>query len=439
MNIIRTATLLPDFSKKFQTIDGFGLNINSKYWNSGELKPVVDFLIDDLGATLFRLDHYGRANWMDPDNSRDASVLSRPVYDEIYQTPDFQNALAMSLYLNTKGIEPYITVSGIAPAWMCSEDGKTLKEFDLYAEMTVDYIHWLRRNGVKFTLFGPLNETDFGPPEGPSVHPEAYRLACKAILKKLDERGMQDVRLVVAEQGAYNLDYVKVLLEDNSLRDRIGVIGMHAYSDFHVQDLLNFAEKKDPTIRCWMTEFGDLSQSIEREEQIAWVCAERLFRLLSDGMHGALLWDAFDNYHDHDETWTTFGIIKNAWDTYFPKKRYYALKHIFRFVRPGFKRIAVQSTMPEIQVLAFSDDRVGSVTVVGMNPCNEGVYMDLDLGLYGKGDSLQYLNYDVYRTNTFEDCAKVTSPVIKILDHSKKGFEFTVLPHSIFTVTNVQL
>jgi len=51
-------------SEKYQQIDGFGVNINSKYCDKGRLVPVMDMLIEDLGATLFRVDIYGKSNWI---------------------------------------------------------------------------------------------------------------------------------------------------------------------------------------------------------------------------------------------------------------------------------------------------------------------------------------------------------------------------------------
>src|SRR5688572_11994245 len=53
-------------AERFQTIDGFGTNINPAYWMNGKLKPVLDSLVKDLGSTWLRFDCYGRANWLDP-------------------------------------------------------------------------------------------------------------------------------------------------------------------------------------------------------------------------------------------------------------------------------------------------------------------------------------------------------------------------------------
>src|SRR5262245_34251179 len=48
------ATLNVDGSQQFQTIDGFGVNVNTGWWNNGEVKPAIDMLVDQLGANIFR-------------------------------------------------------------------------------------------------------------------------------------------------------------------------------------------------------------------------------------------------------------------------------------------------------------------------------------------------------------------------------------------------
>ena len=438
MHIVNTATIWIDREKRYQTLDGFGVNINAKYWDGGKLRPVVDCLIDDLGAVLFRVDGYGKANWPDPDSTRGEESLCAENLERIYQTPPFQNMLGLCKYLNERNISPYITVSGVVPAWMCEADGVTLSRFDLFAKMTVHYAAWLRKNGVRFSLFGPLNETDFGPPEGPCVSPECYVAACLAVLDELDRAGMQDVTLVVPEQGGFDLRYLQALLANDRLRSRIAVVGMHMYSEVDVAQAVDYVSAHAPHSRYWMTEFGDLDQNSAKEEQLALTCLRRLFRQLQSGANGALFWDAFDNHHDHDNCFTAYGLMTSGMEVYTPKKRYYALKHIFRYVRPGFQRIAVSSDHPDLELVAFCNPDSDEITVVGINPTNDGVYLDLNLGWFAPGDGLKYLQFEAYRTCAHECCAKVTQPIIKLRNPAGKGFEFTALPHSIFTVTNIR-
>ena len=39
----------------YQTIDGFGANINHRSWTNYDLVPVIDALVDQAGMTLFRV------------------------------------------------------------------------------------------------------------------------------------------------------------------------------------------------------------------------------------------------------------------------------------------------------------------------------------------------------------------------------------------------
>lgn len=49
------ATVTFDGGVTYQTIDGFGANINHRSWNNDELKAMIDALVDQAGMTLFRV------------------------------------------------------------------------------------------------------------------------------------------------------------------------------------------------------------------------------------------------------------------------------------------------------------------------------------------------------------------------------------------------
>lgn len=437
-HIKKLVNIQVDGTKKYQRIDGFGVNINSKYWDNGGLIPVMDLLVNDLGAKIFRLDAYGKSNWIDPENKYDAGILNSGTYEKVYEGSDFKNAAAMGRYLNSVGIEPYMTLSGVVPKWMCGADGKTLEDFGSFAEMAASYVDWARNKaGIKFSLFGPLNETDYGPPEGPYVSPENYVIACEALADALDRRGLKDIKLVVAEQGAYNLDFVNCLIKSEKLKERIAAFGMHAYSDYHCTDLMDKVGNSE-YYECsvWMTEYGDLEQTGEKEWYVAWVSFQRLMRLLEDGMNGALNWDAYDNYHDHDEAWTIYGIIRNARRLYTPKKRYYSAKQVYRFVKPGFQRIAATSAYEAVHVLAFASEDGKDFTIAGMNGSCEDVYLNINVqGLEAIEASRKA---DVYRTTANENCVRTATVNITTRDWPFNGIELVAPAYGIFTATTVK-
>ncbi len=110
-----------------------------------------------------------------------------------------------------------------------------------------------------------------------------------------------------------------------------------------------------------MTEYGDLEQSGEKEWYVGWWMTSRLFDQLENGFNGALVWDAYDNYHDHDETWTIYGLLRTGLRLYTPKKRYYASKQVFRYVLPGFERLEVSSVPSDFKGIGFCQHKANTI------------------------------------------------------------------------------
>lgn len=438
MNSSEVISFRIDLSEAYQRIDGFGVNINSKYWGKGALKHVLDLLIDDLGAVLFRVDVYGKSNWVDPDGTLGPSSLNQENYRRIYKSEVFENGWGMMRYLNERGITPYIAASGIVPPWM-TKDGKTLTEYGYFAEMMYSFLDWAKHmEGIKFSLFGPLNETDIGPPEGPKVEPEEFA----EVIRVLNERfkvGLDDVKFVVPEQASFNTEYVKHLVNDPLLSERIGVISMHMYSNIPVETLRKFVDtvKKSLCGDCsiWMGEYGDLDQTGEMEWYVAWITTHRLFNILEANFNGAIFWDAFDNYHDHDEAWTIYGLLRVGRRLFTPKKRYYATKQVYRFVRPGFVRVAASIENENVRILAFTDDDRKELTIIGMNYSHYPIYLN---GFVEESSTIESKKLSYYRTTEEENCVKVGDLNLKTENYPYDGLFFYVPPRSIFTVTTVK-
>jgi O-glycosyl hydrolase len=427
-----------DIQTMYQQIDGFGVNINSKYFDN-RLLPAMDLLVNDLGATLYRVDIWGKSNWIDPDGSLGKTAAFDPAHLEaVYSGEIFQRGWAMMRWLNQHNIRPYLTASGIVPPWMLGEDGKTLVDFDSFAMMMVSMLSWAKNHEkLDFTLFGPLNETDIGDPEGPTLDPAGCVALCRVLDAQLTQAGLADIRLVLAENAHFNPHYIQALVAEPALRDRVAVFALHDYSDIpaHEYAAITSLVQASPYAQTplWMTEFGDLEQSGEREWFVAWVMFSRLLDQMQAGFRAALVWDAFDNYHDHDEHWTIYGIIRTGLRAYTPKKRFYALRHIYRFVRPGFRRVALECSDPNIRACAFiSADRKQWV-VAGMNSGSTPARVNLILkDLDPNAPSL----VRHYNTSETINCAHLAT----IPDHGGNwpfnGVDALIPPASIFTLTN---
>ena len=358
-----------DLDDPRQPIDGFGVNINPVgHWRDGALRPVLDQLIDDLGATLFRLDPYGMTTWIDPDSTIGPAALNDETYARVYRSAPFRDAWETARYLNARGVEFILNVSGIVPRWMCAADGKTLTDLEAYAELLTSLARWARfEEGLEFRLFGPFNETDLGPPEGPILDPAGVVNASLLLAERLDEAGLGDLRLVVADEGRYGLEYMTPLADEPRLRDVVAVAAMHCYSDIPLAAVPRLLDERELPWRPWLTEYGELDQTGEMEWDAAVSSTRRLLRGLNDGMRAAIVWDAFDNFHEHDDAWTIWGILRYARGRYTPKKRYHAARQVYRFVPPGSQRVHAEAAGIDVafSCAAFRTPD-GGLSVVGL-------------------------------------------------------------------------
>jgi hypothetical protein len=437
----KKADIFLDLTRTYQRIDGFGVNINARYWVDQKLLPAMDLLLDELGATLYRVDIWGKSNWIDPDGEIGPAALAEPHLATIYQSDVFQHAWALMHYLNECGIEPYLTCSGDVPVWMLAEDGKTLQDYESFTEMLVSLIEWAcRTENIHFSLFGPLNETDLGSPEGPLLSPEEYVKVCELLDAKLNQRGLDEIRLVAPEQACVEPGFIQALVQSQRLHRRLGVFSLHNYTDLHEDAYLSVTSAVRNSSyqgrHLWISEFGDLDQTGEREWYVAWTLASRLMDHLAAGFNASLAWDAFDNFHEHDQSWTIYGLLRFGLRTFTPKKRFYALKQVFRFVLPGFERVEAVSDNPDLRVLAFADPERSEMTIVGMNlSAARTYYLNIDSPTIP--ESLRAAKVDYYRTSEQENCALVEHVAVRGTNEPFCGISVQVPPDSIFTLTTV--
>ena len=103
----------------FQTIDGFGVNVNAHSWNNGEVIPALDMLADQMGSTLFRV-VYDMEDWESVNDNADPNVSDWTYFNALYSNASFQELWGTLRHLNQKGIVSGISLSfmGRVPTWM---------------------------------------------------------------------------------------------------------------------------------------------------------------------------------------------------------------------------------------------------------------------------------------------------------------------------------
>ncbi len=469
--LAHTITSVPTINKKltinaaqrFQTIDGFGVNITPAQWRNENLKPTIDSLVDDLGSTLIRFDCYGRADWLDPKMQQPDGSFPEQYLEKVYTSPVFKDAWATFRYFNAKGIEPIFNISGAIDAgWATDHNGKQqrLKNFDAYAEMAVTLLKWAReKEGLKFSLFMPFNETDLGFPEGPRFLDEDCYPAFVAMMEKLKKNGFENLPVVVMDDSSLNPKRLEDILKNEQYAPRVKGFGWHTYGNGGDADSQNgwvdqksnfniFMESTKATAYAnksfWLTEYGDLDQSNEIEFEFAWRSARRLLKSLNDGITGAMAWDAFDNYHVHDSTWARYGLFQTDtihW-TYKSKPRYYAAKHFYKFIRPGFVRVSIDQkkvdhvyanwtdSLKNIYRTAFVSPAADDFTFVGMSMVETNV--SLTIHLAGFPNTINGKKVAYYFTNRDSNCVKKGEALIE-----NNKVTVVIPERSIVTVTTV--
>jgi O-glycosyl hydrolase len=419
-----------DPGKSFQEIEGFGVNFNGPYFRESA-KPMVDMLIDDLGASLFRLDAYGfdLSNWEVVNDNDDPAVMNWDFYNDRYSLPNFETSWAAGRYINSKGGRILLAAIGITPEWMlddkvppprhkvCSNKPKPCKldhlnpaMYEEFAEMLVSMAMYARtRARVDFEYFSPFNETDCYPAEGPRIDPDEMPAVLEAVARRLKKESMGDVRLVAVEQAIVTTDYISPILANAEIMHQIGVFSFHTYGEDSVgPQVERVSRSKYPYTRVWLTEYGDLSdrdKSFENEwKRQSLEASRRALRALNQGASAALFWDAFDNFENCELRPSFYGLMRNDNHSYSPKKRYYAAKQLYHFVRPGAVRIAAAADSPQLMLSAFWDGLAGTLTVVGVK---EGGPNRIQIRI--PGSELIPASWDVYQTTRTLDCRKVGS------------------------------
>jgi O-glycosyl hydrolase len=416
-------TLQP--AERYQFIQGFGVNYTGPYFRDDQ-KPMFDMLIKDLGATMFRVVPYlVYSNWEETNDNDDPNVMNWEYYNDRYSTPIFEATWNGLRFLNSRGIRPVIGIMGPVPDWMlddhwtppkhkvCQTDSKqrALKPsmYDEFAEMVVSMVMYARNKaGIDFEYFSPFNETDCYPPEGPRIDPEEAPKVLAAVARRLKKEGLGDIRLTPADQAVITNDYISGILADPELMQQVGAFTLHTYGENSVgPQVERVAGSMYAHMPVWLTEYGDLNDRDKTAgndwKNFSLAANRRALTALNQGASAVFFFDAFDDYEECARRLTFYGLFRSADHIYAPRKRYYATRQLYHFVKPGAQRIGAVSDTPGLTVSAFFDGSANSLVVVGVK---EGGPRKIDLVLRG---AEAFEPFDLYMTTPTLDCQKIAT------------------------------
>jgi O-glycosyl hydrolase len=424
------ATIHVDPGKEYQRIDGFGVNYTGPYYRADQ-KAMFDMLIDDLGATQFRVvPYYVYSNWEVTNDNNDPDSMNWEYYNDRYSTPVFDATWAGLRYLNSKGIRPVIALMGPVPDWMmddkvsppthkvCQPNVPAKLQGHLnpamygeFAEEVVSMVEYARIQAhIDFEYFSPFNETDCYPPEGPRIDPDEAPKVLDAVARRLNKEGMGDVRLVVPDNAVITNDYTDPILRDDDLMKQVGAFTFHTYGEDNVgPQVARVRASKYPNEPVWLTEYGDLNDEDKTFENqwknFSLQSNRRALAALNQGASEIFYFDAFDDYEECARRLCFYGLFKSASHIYTPKKSYYATRQLYHFVRPGWVRIGATSDAAGLTVSAFRDTASKTIAIVGVKEGGRG-HFRIDLPSAPDMPT----NWKLYETTRELDCQKVGEP-----------------------------
>jgi O-glycosyl hydrolase len=454
-----------DGATKFQTMDGFGVNINPAWWYNGEyedakvVQPAIDLLVDSLGATIFRA-VIEEIDWETINDDNDPNHFNWTYYNSVFTNARFRGVWNTLRYLNQKGITNGLIISlmGSPPAaapleksdpqrsWMGGIDYTIaeLKE-DEFVESMAALLYYMRHTAkIQFSLVSPMNETDViamsksdkhpdGIVEGPNI-PDAiqYVRIIRKLARKLDSTGMADIRFVAPDAAGDRLfgDCLNEIVKDPYLIDKIAFWGVHQYGNDAGNYLNKIKLSEYPTRPYWVTETAGIFNMLGQ---------------LDDNARAYIFWDGFDCVYQHGRRNGYGSVPPDDWvfwlpgdegkplieyvaatESWKPRRQFYEHAQLMKFIKPGAVRIDLKGQDSSLIACAFIN-KDGNLVVSGMNNNKQTV------SLNGTFVNIQQLkNMELIYTNSTGNLIKGDGVTV-----SRNFFKVSIPPESVFTIMGI--
>jgi hypothetical protein len=427
-----TYNLTVNGNTKFQTMDGFGVSINSDSWKNGELKPAIDMLVDQNGSQVYRV-VMEMTDWESTNDDANANNYNWNYYDPIYSGAttfdtgqsgsNFANLWNTIDYLHQKGIpdnQIILSFMGIGPSWMGGDTVTSATE-DEWAEMVTSAAYYGYSHGHTFKYFSPDNEEDWQFNEGIKMTATGYASAMNKVAMRLDALGLNNIRMVAAESVGTGSSYITPLTNYPNLMSKIDFFDAHNYSG----DASNFAAlaKNNGGKDAWMSEFSVFEHGLS---------------FIQQGINGIMMWDAYDSVYNHailnglgsqpgnDAGNAPAMIAYNAsTGVYTPRKSFYNFAQLYKYVPIGSVRIDAAKTGGSGTIMAFYNQATGRVTIVGQNTGSTADTVTTSLTNLPSISSLEF-----YQTTSTQNMQRGAD-----IPLTNNTFTYTAAANSVYTLT----
>jgi Bacterial Ig domain/Glycosyl hydrolase catalytic core len=416
-------------AQTFQTINGFGVNINSLSWKGGELIPALDMLADQLGATTWRV-VFDMEDWESTNDNSDPAMPDWTYYNALYSNAKFQNLWGTLHYLNQKGISSGIVLSfmGRVPPWMGGSKITTTLE-DEWVEMIATLLYYARNTeGVQFSIVDPINEPDWDGIEGPQVDQFQYARLLEKLSVRLDAMGLGDVKFVGPNTASIDTgvnSYMPQMMSNATVMSKVDHFGFHNYNGQTSGADSAIKSSAYSSRNFWMTELS---------------IPEQIFTLVGQGASATQIWEAYDSVYNHailagrgssppNDAGNLPALLayNSSTGVYTPRSQFFQAS-AFRFVPPGAVRVAATESNGSLTLYAFLHATTGRLVIVGRY--TGGSSLAVNGSLSGVGSVASFQLYSSSISNNYSSFTRGADVVV-----TGESFTFTAPANSYFTLT----
>lgn len=324
-----------------------------------------------------------------------------------------------------------LTINGLT--MMTPKGSKTnIREenYDAFTKYVFDVTEHFIEEGVPVKEISPINEPQWDWYNGNSelnvdscgqegCHYETAQMVevLERFVKNIKERdALKNVTITGPESGEWggkSKEYVKAIMDNETLRDYMKVIDNHSYwtNASQKDEFARFMKKNYPDVKLRTSEWVEMVSGYDYSMDSAFVMANVILedmKILDVTAWTYWVGVAPGNYRD--------GLIyvRQNTKTYATTKRLYGYGNFTRFIREGYKRVDISSDYTDLykmKSVAFkgtNDEGKDELVAVLVNHAEKGETGESKKFTLELEDYLKYDKYSVYITSENKDleCVK---------------------------------